>query len=109
MEIASTISALSAIARANVHSQRGEFCFQGDGDACRMGLHAQWGKNPSYSSFYEKLRASMTCENECEIKQEVEAMSPCFPTTIPSNVYDVQFLLISDISRDSTSQYKATT
>ena len=52
MEIVSIISALSAIARANIHSQREEFCFQGDGDARRVDLHAQSGKNPSYNSFY---------------------------------------------------------
>ena len=33
----------------------------------------------------------MNYENECKIKQELEAMSPCFPTTIPSNICAVRF------------------
>ena len=49
----------------------------------------------------------MNHENEWKTGQEVEAMSPRSSATIPSVVYAVQFLLISDILHNLTSLYMA--
>ena len=52
---------------------------------------------PSYDSFYGQLRRAIECEYVWEMEQEVEAISLRLSITMPSTVYAVQFLLLSDL------------